>query len=38
MKKEMIEHIVVQMEKESGLDRSAAMADMRFSFIEKYVN
>ena len=33
--KEMIEHIVVQMEKESGLDRSAAMADMRFSFIEK---
>lgn len=33
--KEMLEHIVVQMEKERGLDRSAAIADMRFSFIEK---
>lgn len=33
--KEMLEHIVLQMEKERGLDRSAAMADMRFSFIEK---
>ncbi len=32
---EMIEHIVIQMEKERGLDRSAAIADMRFSFIEK---
>ena len=32
---EMIEHIVAQMEKERGLDRSAAMADMRFSFIKK---
>lgn len=32
---EMLEHIVVQMEKESGLDRSAAMANMRFSFINK---
>ena len=31
--KEMIEHIVVQMEHERGLDRSAAIADMRFSFI-----
>ncbi|MBP9989523.1 MAG: ferrous iron transport protein B, partial [Ruminococcus sp.] len=31
--KELIEHIVVQMEHESGLDRSAAIADMRFSFI-----
>lgn len=31
--KEMIEHIVLQMEKERGLDRSAAIADMRFSFI-----
>ena len=30
---EALEHIVVQMEKERGLDRSAAMADMRFSFI-----
>lgn len=33
--KEMVEHIIVQMEKERGLDRAAAMADMRFSFIEK---
>ena len=32
---EMIEHIVLQMEKESGLDRSAAMAKMRFTFINK---
>ncbi|MBQ7548949.1 MAG: ferrous iron transport protein B [Clostridia bacterium] len=32
---EMIEHIIIQMEKESGLDRSAAMADMRFTFISK---
>ena len=31
--KEMIEHIVLQMEKERGLDRSAAMADMRFGYI-----
>ncbi|MBQ6670356.1 MAG: ferrous iron transport protein B [Firmicutes bacterium] len=31
--KEMLEHITLQMEKERGLDRSAAMADMRFSFI-----
>ena len=31
--KEMLEHIIVQMEKERGLDRVAAMADMRFSFI-----
>ncbi|MBQ5565338.1 MAG: ferrous iron transport protein B, partial [Clostridia bacterium] len=31
--KETIEHIVLQMEKERGLDRSAAIADMRFSFI-----
>ena len=30
----MIEHIVVQMEKEGGMDRSAAIADMRFDFIE----
>ncbi|MBQ8922604.1 MAG: ferrous iron transport protein B [Oscillospiraceae bacterium] len=29
----MMEHIVMQMEKERGLDRSAAIADMRFSFI-----
>lgn len=33
--KEMIEHIISQMEEERGLDRSAAMADMRFSFIRK---
>lgn len=33
--KEMIEHIIVQMEEERGLDRMAAMADMRFSFIER---
>ena len=33
--KEMLEHIIQQMEHESGLDRSAAIADMRFSFIEK---
>ena len=32
---ETLEHIVVQMEKERGLDRSAAIADMRFSFISK---
>ncbi|MGN1092692.1 MAG: ferrous iron transport protein B, partial [Monoglobaceae bacterium] len=32
---EMIEHIICQMEQERGLDRSAAIADMRFSFIKK---
>ena len=32
---EMLEHIVLQMEKESGLDRSAAIANMRYSFINK---
>ncbi len=32
--KDMIEHIVLQMESEHGLDRAAAMADMRFSFIK----
>ena len=32
---EAIEHIVVKMEKERGLDRNAAMADMRFSFIDR---
>ena len=35
--KEMIEHIIVQMEQERGLDRAAAIADMRFSFIQKLV-
>ena len=33
--KETIEHIVLQMEEERGLDRSAAIADMRFAFIQK---
>ena len=33
--KELLEHIVKQMEMERGLDRSAAIADMRFTFIEK---
>lgn len=33
--KETLEHIVLQMEKERGLDRSAAIADMRFRFISK---
>ncbi len=32
--KELIEHAVVQMEREGGMDRSAAIADMRFDFIE----
>lgn len=32
---EMIEHIVLQMEAERGLDRSAAIADMRYSYIKK---
>ena len=32
---EMIEHIILQMENERGLDRAAAIADMRFSFIQK---
>ncbi len=33
--KETLEHIAIQMEKERGLDRSAAIADMRYSFIRK---
>ncbi len=32
---EAIEHLILQMEEERGLDRAAAMAEMRFSFIEK---
>ena len=32
---EMLEHIILQMEHERGLDRNAAMADMRFTFIQK---
>ncbi|MEE1518199.1 MAG: ferrous iron transport protein B, partial [Lachnospiraceae bacterium] len=35
--KEMIEHIILQMEEERGLDRAAAIADMRFSFIKRLV-
>ena len=35
--KEMLEHIIIQMETERGLDRSAAIADMRFSFIGNQV-
>ena len=33
--KEMLEHIIVQMENERGLDRAAAIAHMRFDFIQK---
>ncbi len=32
---EMLEHIICQMEEERGLDRAAAIADMRFSFIQR---
>ncbi|MBQ7275192.1 MAG: ferrous iron transport protein B [Clostridiales bacterium] len=32
---EMLEHIILQMENERGLDHSAAMAEMRFDFIKK---
>ena len=32
--KEMLEHIICLMETESGMDRAAAIADMRFSFIQ----
>jgi len=35
--KEMIEHIIVQLEQERGLDRAAAIADMRFHFIHQLV-
>lgn len=31
--KEMLEHIILQMEDESGMDRAAAIADMRFNYI-----
>lgn len=34
---EMLEHIIAQMEEERGLDRSAAIADMRFGFIKELV-
>ena len=33
--REMLEHIIVQMEHERGLDRNAAIAEMRFAFIER---
>ncbi len=33
--KEMVEHIIIQMESESGMDRSSAIADMRYDFIER---
>lgn len=33
--KETLEHIILQMEKERGLDRSASIADMRFAFIKQ---
>ena len=36
--RDMLEHIVVQMENERGLDRNAAMAEMRFTFINKLCN
>ena len=35
MKRKMLEHIVQQMETEREVDRSAAIADMRFDFIER---
>ena len=34
---ELIEHCVIEMEAETGLDRNAAIADMRYAFIEKIV-
>lgn len=33
--KEMLDHIIIQMEEERGLDRAASIADMRFGFIKK---
>ena len=35
--KEMVEHIILQMEEERGMDRAAAIADMRYAFIQKLV-
>ena len=35
--KELLEHCIVQMESETGLDRNAALADMRYTFIESVV-
>ena len=36
--KELIEHCIIEMENETGLDRNAALADMRYAFIEKTVD
>ena len=36
--KETLEHLIVQMEEERGLDRAAAMAEMRFTFIKRLCN
>ena len=36
--KELLEHCIVEMENETGLDRNAALADMRYAFIERAVN
>ena len=33
--REMLEHIIIQMEEECGFDRAAAIADMRFNFMRK---
>ena len=33
--KETLEHLILQMEEERGLDRAAAMAEMRFTFIKR---
>ena len=35
--RELLEHCIVQMESEAGLDRNAALADMRYTFIESVV-
>ena len=35
--RELLEHCIVQMESEAGLDRNAALADMRYTFIEGVV-
>ena len=33
--RELLEHCIVQMETENGLDRNASLADMRYTFIEQ---
>lgn len=35
---ELLEHIILQLEKESGMDRNAALANMRFTFIDRVCN